>query len=139
MTRISNKLKNTNETLLDLVIGSLLYGLVFLLIGLIFVENKLSFSLGVILGTGVSVFAACSMYHSLNVCLDMTSRQASVSMTLRSIGRLMVMLVAAWLSIKSSYVSFPGTIVGMFGLKMAAHLHMYTNVYITKKIIKKGG
>lgn len=133
------RISKVNETLLDLIIGSILYGAVFEVIGLIVVENKVSYSLGIALGTGVSVFCAWSMFHSLNVCLDMDSRQASISMVIRSILRLMVMLVASWVAIKWAWISFPGTIIGMFGLKMAAHFNMYTNVYITKKICKKGG
>ena len=59
-------------------------------------------------------------------------------MTVRSMLRLLVMLVAALAGIKCKAISFPGVIIGILGLKISAHLHMYTNLYITKKIRRKG-
>lgn len=131
-------IKGINETLLDLIIGSLVYSLFFEMIGLLFVENKLSYSAGLFLGTGVSFFMAWSMYRGLNICLDMERRSSTRSMILRSLFRMLVMLAALWVGLKFSAVSFAGVLIGMIGLKMAAHLHMYTNVYITKKILRKG-
>ena len=137
--RLARWLGTVNETLVDLIIGSLLYSALFEVIGIIFVESRLQYTLGLVLGTGVSVFCAWSIYHSLNECLDMSRKKASVSMTLRSLLRMLIMLLAAFLGLKCDQISFPAIIIGMIGLKMAAHLHIYTNVYITQKIRKKGG
>ncbi len=131
-------IRETNETLLDLLIGSLIYSLLFEIIGLLFVENKLSYSAGLLLGTAVSLFMAWSMYRGLSVCLDMERRASTRSMVVRSLFRMLVMLAALWIGLKSPSVSFAGVVIGMIGLKMAAHFHMYTNVYITKKILRKG-
>lgn len=50
----------------------------------------------------------------------------------------MVILLAAWIGMRSGYFSFPGIIIGILGLKISAYFHAYTNVYITKKLYKKG-
>ena len=63
---------------------------------------------------------------------------ASRTSVLYSFLRLIVMFVAAWLGLKFSQISFPGVVIGMIGLKISAHMHVYTNVYITKKIRRKG-
>lgn len=131
-------IKGINETLLDLLLGSLLYSLFFEIIGLLFVENKLSYSAGLFLGTIVSLFMAWSMYRSLDACLDMERRTSTRSMIIRSLLRMLVMLAVLWVGLKTTFVSFAGVVIGMIGLKMAAHFHMYTNVYITKKILRKG-
>ena len=52
--------------------------------------------------------------------------------------RAVVILLAAWIGMRSGYFSFPGIIIGILGLKISAYFHAYTNVYITKKLYKKG-
>ncbi len=126
------------ETLLDLILGCLVYSLVFEVIGLIFVENKLTFSLGLLMGTAAAIGLSISMYRSVEKAVTMEPGQASRSMTLASIIRMLVILAVAWLGMHFTWISFPGILVGILGLKVSAYLHVYTNVYITKKLLKKG-
>lgn len=134
---LKDRIGRMNETLLDLITGCLVYSIIFECIGLIFVHNKAAWSLGLLLGTIVAVGLAISMYHSIDSCLSMDPARASRTMTLWSILRILVMLAAAWVGMKFSFISFPAVIVGILGLKVSSHLHMYTNVYITQKLFKK--
>ena len=127
-----------NETLFDLIFGCIVYSIVFEAIGLLVVENKGSYSLGLLLGTAVAIGLSVSMYKSLNNCLVMTEHQARRNMVFSTLLRAVVILLAAWIGMRSGYFSFPGIIIGILGLKIAAHFHAYTNVYITKKLYKKG-
>ena len=127
-----------NETLLDLIIGCLVYSAVFEIIGLIFVSNKASFSLGLLLGTIVAIGSAISMAAGIEQVLSMDKTAATRNSIIYSILRTIVMFAVAWLGLKFTQISFCGEVVGMIGLKVAAHLHVYTNVYITKKIRRKG-
>ena len=127
-----------NETLFDLILGCIVYGIVFEAIGLLVVENKGSFSLGLLLGTAVAIGLSVSMYKSLNNCLVMTEHQARRNMVFSTLLRAVVILLAAWIGMRSGYFSFPGIIIGILGLKISAYFHAYTNVYITKKLYKKG-
>ncbi|MCD8018877.1 MAG: ATP synthase subunit I [Clostridiales bacterium] len=131
-------LEETNETLLDLIFGCLVYSLVFEIAGLLLVSNKGSYSLGLLLGTIVAVGMSVSMERGLERCLNMDEIKGQRFMTLRSILRSVVMLVAAWVGMRFDQISFPGVIVGILGLKISAYLHMYTNLYITKKLKRKG-
>ena len=123
-----------NETLFDLIFGCIVYSIVFEAIGLLVVENKGSYSLGLLLGTAVAIGLSVSMYKSLNNCLVMTEHQARRNMVFSTLLRAVVILLAAWIGMRSRYFSFPGIIIGILGLKISA----YTNVYITKKLYKKG-
>ena len=69
-------------------------------------------------------------------CDDGTSgeEEHGISTLLRAV----VILLAAWIGMRSGYFSFPGIIIGILGLKISAYFHAYTNVYITKKLYKKG-
>ena len=127
-----------NETLFDLIFGCIVYSIVFEVIGLLVVENKGSYSMGLLLGTAVAVGLSVSMYKGLNRCLVMTEQKAGRSMALGSLFRSAVILLAAWIGMRSGYFCFPGIIIGILGLKISAHFHAYTNVYITKKLYKKG-
>ena len=127
-----------NETLFDLIFGCIVYSIVFEAIGLLVVENKGSYSLGLLLGTAVAVGLSVSMYKSLNNCLVMTEHQARRNMVFSTLLRAVVILLAAWIGMRSGYFSFPGIIIGILGLKISAYFHAYTNVYITKKLYKKG-
>ena len=135
-----------NETLFDLIFGCIgvshhfdgIIGIVFEAIGLLVVENKGSYSMGLLLGTAVAVGLSVSMYKGLNRCLVMTEQKAGRSMALGSLFRSAVILLAAWIGMRSGYFSFPGIIIGILGLKISAYFHAYTNVYITKKLYKKG-
>ena len=117
-----------NETLFDLIFGCIVYSIVFEAIGLLVVENKESYSLGLLLGTAVAIGLSVSMYKSLNNCLVMTEHQARRNMVFSTLLRAVVILLAAWI----------GIIIGILGLKISAYFHAYTNVYITKKLYKKG-
>lgn len=127
-----------NETLFDLIFGCIVYSIVFEAIGLLVVENKGSYSLGLLLGTAVAIGLSVSMYKSLNNCLVMTEHQARRNMVFSTLLREVVILLAAWIGMRSGYFSFPGIIIGILGLKISAYFHAYTNVYITKKLYKKG-
>ena len=127
-----------NETLFDLIFGCIVYSIVFEAIGLLVVENKGSYSLGLLLGTSVAIGLSVSMYKSLNNCLVMTEHQARRNMVFSTLLRAVVILLAAWIGMRSGYFSFPGIIIGILGLKISAYFHAYTNVYITKKLYKKG-
>ena len=127
-----------NETLFDLIFGCIVYSIVFEAIGLLVVENKGSYSLGLLLGTAVAIGLSVSMYKSLNNCLVMTEHQARRNMVFSTLLRAVVILLAAWIGMRSGYFSFPGIIIGILGLKISPYFHAYTNVYITKKLYKKG-
>ena len=123
-----------NETLFDLIFGCIVYSIVFEAIGLLVVENKGSYSLGLLLGTAVAIGLSVSMYKSLNNCLVMTEHQARRNMVFSTLLRAVVILLAAWIGMRSGYFSFPGIIIGILGLKISAYFHAYTYVYITKKL-----
>ena len=100
--------------------------------------ERLEYTLGLILGTAVAIGLSISMYRGIDECVDMDPVRARRAMTLRSIIRAIVMLGAAFVGMKFAIFNFPAVIIGIMGLKISAYLHMYTNVYITGKLRKKG-
>lgn len=136
--KIIEKISGMNETLLDLVVGCLVYSLIFEVIGLVLISERLQYTFGLSLGTISSVCCAFSMAFGIDRMLDMDERSAVRSNVFHSILRMIFMLVMALIGAKIGRVSLYGVIIGMIGLKISAHMHVYTNVYITKKIRRKG-
>ena len=130
--------KKPNETLLDLVFGVIIYGIMLEVIGLLVVENPLSYSLGLFLGCGVAIFLSIRMYVTLDEALDMDEKSATRYITKQGIFRAVVMLVAAAIGMVVPFISFIAVIIGILGLKIAAYLHGVTNQYITKFLFTKG-
>ncbi len=134
--------KQTNKaiwTLIDLWIGIVLYFALFEIIGLIFVTNRIPYTLGLLTGCVTAAFLAWHMYDSLDTALDLGEEHAVKHTKKNSAIRLLVMLVVALAGMKFSLLSFPGIFIGILGLKISAFFQPYTNSHITKKILKKKG
>jgi len=134
--------KQTNKavwTLIDLWIGIIVYFVIFEIIGLIFVPNRITYTLGLLTGCVTAGFLAWHMYSILDTALDMAQEDAVNYSKKNSALRLLVMLVVALAGMKFSLLSFPGIFIGILGLKISAFFQPYTNSHITKKILKKKG
>lgn len=130
-------MRQTNEaiwTVLDVWIGLGIYFIIFEIIGLIFVENRLSYSLGLLAGCGTAAFLIWNMFVSIDCALDMSPSEAEKYTKKRAFFRGLVMLVVAFLGMRLPCISFTAIVIGMLGLKIAAFLQPYTNLYITKRI-----
>lgn len=126
------------ETLVDLWIGIVLYFIIFEIIGIIFVENRLSYTIGLLIGCILGAFMAWHMYDSIDTALDMPEEDAVKYMRKKSIFRWLVMLGVTFAGMKFTIMSVPALLIGILGLKIAAFCQSYTNMYITKKLRKEG-
>ena len=131
-------IERTNETLLDLVFGCLIWGILVEVIGLFIVKDRLSYTIGVALGTAVAVWMSMSIARTLERGLQMNRGRSQRFMTARSLLRWLVMLAVVWAGLRFDAISFPGVLLGIIGLKLAALLHTYTNVYVTRRLKRKG-
>ncbi len=129
--------RDLRETQIDLMIGCVIHSLIFEVIGLIVVNNRLSYSLGVILGTLTALACSYSMYKGIAKCAGLDSWTARRKMSFYSVLRMVFMFLICAGGLLTRFVSFPGILIGLVGLKTAAYLHVYTNVYITRKYFRK--
>lgn len=97
-------------------------------------ENRLSYSLGLLAGCGTAAFLIWNMFVSIDCALDLSPSEAEKYTKKRAFFRGLVMLVVAFLGMRLPCISFTAIVIGMLGLKIAAFLQPYTNLYITKRI-----
>ena len=69
-------MKRLDPTVRDVLVGALLSGILVEIIGVIVVENRLSYSLGLVYGYGCIIFMICHMYLTLEKALDMEPKDA---------------------------------------------------------------
>ncbi len=125
------------ETQIDLMVGCLAYSLVMELLGLVIMPDRLSYSLGLLLGTLTALAASFSMYLGIMHCSGMDARSAGRKMAAMSMLRTAGIFLICAIGLLSSRFSFAGILIGLLGLKVSAYLHVYTNVYITRKLFRK--
>lgn len=133
---IKKRLKAMNETLLDLVIGILIFGVAVGILGMIITKGNFCYLLGVLIGVCVSIGISFHMLYSIDGALDMDPKTANRYMMKRALVRFLVMAVTAVIAIKIHFLCFLGAVIALMGIKVAALMQRFTNYYITKKIIK---
>lgn len=119
MKWLKNKM---NETLRELLIGILLWGIVWQAAGVWFVPDKAACSLGLWLGVVTAEICAVHMYRSLDRALDLSEKDAQKYMMSRSMMRygliIVVLLILMVTGIGNPLTGF----LGVMGLKAAAYL-----------------
>ena len=130
-------LKRLDPTVRDLLTGALLYGIIVEIIGMILVENRLSYSLGILVGYICAVFMVCHMYLTLEKALDMDPDSASKFSTRNNILRYVILVIILMLVAWLPKVSVMAVIIMIFGMKISAFLQPVISKYITSKIFKE--
>ena len=127
MQKLKNWLNGLSDVLPDLLIGILLYGVVCEAVGLIFVKDRLFYSIGLLTGFLCEMGMAGQMALALNMALDLGESGAVKKMQLHNLlryGIVVVVIFALWLSgIGNPIVAF----LGIMGLKVAAYLQPFTH------------
>ena len=130
------------RTLTELLAGIVLAGIVFEIIGLIFVKDRLSHSIGMLIGVVMALAMATHMAFSLSNALDWDEEHAKSSLWKSNILRYVLVVVCFMLSAYFRIGNMISCFFGIMTLKLAAylqpHLHRLCNKYILK-IEEEGG
>ena len=130
------------RTLTELLAGIVLAGIVFEIIGLIFVKDRLSHSIGMLIGVVMALAMAIHMAFSLSNALDWDEEHAKHSLWKSNLLRYVLVVVCFMLTAYFRIGNMISCFFGIMTLKMAAylqpHLHRLCNKYILK-IEEEGG
>ncbi len=128
-------MKKINPTLVELWTGSVFFSALALLAGIWFVENKLAYCLGLLVGLFTSMYLAWHMARSIEKMLNKAELgfDGSASMRVSSLLRYgLVILVLAVSAFLPEYVNPISAFIGIFGLKVAAYLQPFTHKIVFK-------
>ncbi|MDE5966128.1 MAG: ATP synthase subunit I [Lachnospiraceae bacterium] len=139
MKTMKRKLWEMNSALRDLYVGLTIYFVLASLVGVFVVEDKAGFLTGLLFGVLVSFGLVYHMYRTLDRGLDMETKDAEKYILSQSSFRLFMMLVAAYIGLFVEFLSFPGVVLGLFGIKVSALMQPLVSINITNKIFREGG
>ena len=117
-----DKLRQLDETYLDLVIGILLCGVLSAILGMIITRGDLRYLIGAIVGTIFALVMITTMMVSIQKSVQMDTHQASRNMIKSALIRYVATLVILYVMIKLSMSAFIAALVGLHSRQ-----HFYKN------------
>jgi len=121
-----------NETLSELIMGIVLWGVIWQIAGIWFVTDKAGCSIGLWIGIVLAVIYAAHMYRSLDRALDLPEKDAQKYMVSRNILRYgMVVLILGILMITEAANPLCA-FLGLIGIKAAAYMQPFTHKFLGK-------
>lgn len=116
-------LRRLNEALPGLVLGIIIYGILFQLIGMWFVEDRLRFSTGLWAGIGCAIFMAIHMAVSIEDAVSIGSEEGAKKKTIGSaMFRYFVVLLIFVVMLYFNLGMLLPAFFGVMGLKISAYL-----------------
>lgn len=116
---------NRSNTLLELICGILLYGVVGQLLVLCFFHDKVSMSMGWWIGVTTAVLSAYHMWWGLDRALDLNKKDAAKSIALHNLLRYGAMVIIMGIVIITETGNPLTAVFGMYGLKMGAYMQPF--------------
>ena len=132
-----DKLRQLDETYLDLMIGILLGGVSSAILGMIITRGDLRYLIGAVVGLIAAWIMITTMMVSIQKSVQMDTHQASRHMIVSALIRYVVTLVVLYVMIKLSMSAFIAALVGFLSSKFAAFLQKPVHEHITKKILQE--
>lgn len=130
MTKLLAKLKLGNDTLGEMYVGMMAYGLLCQLPGFFLGDFALTYSVSLWIGVVLSAASLCHMYVTLDRGLDLPEKQASKKIFTGYVTRYVlftiVLVISAFLPITNPLVVFEG----YFALKVSAFLQPFTHRFM---------
>ena len=128
---MEENIKKISETLKELLIGILFYGILVEVIGICFIKDKMYFTIGLWFGVFLAMAAAVHMWWGLNKAMDLGNGASKYALSQNMI-RYGVIVVAfgalCVLDVGNPIAAF----AGIMGLKAGAYLQPFTHKIIIK-------
>ena len=130
-------MQETKQTLYELIIGVVLCGFLFL-IGNIFADNRIAYTLGLLIGCIVAGVMSAHMHHSLEQAMLYDTENATKKVQKGTFLRFLLMVAAlAAALIFPEWISVIGVALGVLSLKFSAYLQPLTHK-VLQNFINKG-
>lgn len=130
-------IRSDEQTMLELMLGNAIYGVLGILILLIFPDRAYN-EIGFVWGVLVSCAMTYHIYVSLRKAIDMRE-EGALKHTRMTYGIRVFMILAAfallaWLGVGNIITG----LIGLFALKLSAYIQQFTHKILEKKFMRKG-
>ena len=116
---------NRSDTLIELMCGILIYGVVGQLVALCFFHDKASISIGWWIGVLTAVLSAYHMWWGLDRALDFGEKEAVKLITSYNMLRYVVIVVIMGVVMVTEIGNPLAAVFGVFGLKAGAYMQPF--------------
>ena len=126
-------LKRINDALPGLVLGIVIYGIVVELVGVWFVEDKLRYSTGLLIGIVVAIGLAINSAIVIRDAVEIYGADgAGNRLIIKSVARYLVVVVVFFVMMKYNLGNLASAFIGVLGLKVSAYLQPFAHKVIFK-------
>lgn len=126
-------LRRLNDALPGLVLGIILYGIVIELTGVWFVEDKLRYTTGLLIGIALACGMAINIAVVLQDSVDIYGEaHAKAKIITKSILRYIVVVVVFFVMMKWNLGNLFTAFIGVLGLKVSAYLQPFIHKATSK-------
>ena len=126
-------LRRINDALPGLVLGIVIYGIVVELVGVWFVEDKLRYSTGLLIGIAVAIGLAINIAQVIRDAVEIYGADGARNrLIVKSVLRYLVVVVVFFVMMKFNLGNLATAFVGVLGLKVSAYLQPFAHKVILK-------
>lgn len=117
----------------DTIKNAIFLNIIFLLVGMWFFENPVSFGLGLLFGAIIGVINFIELGRTLNRAVHMHPGKAQNYTSIKYFARFFISAVVLYTAVKAEYISVIGTIIGLLSIKFVI---LGTNLFSDKEYFK---
>lgn len=126
-------LKRLNDVLPELVLGIIVYGIVVELAGVWFVEDKLRYTTGLLIGIALACGMAINIASVLRDAVEIYGEaHAQRRIVAKSVLRYLIVLIVFLIMMNFELGNLFTAFIGVLGLKVSAYLQPFTHKAIQK-------
>jgi len=126
-------LRRINDALPGLVLGIVIYGIVIELVGVWFVEDKLRYSTGLLIGISVAIGLAINIAQVIRDAVEIYGADGARNrLIVKSVLRYLVVVVVFFVMMKFNLGNLVTAFIGVLGLKVSAYLQPFAHKVILK-------
>lgn len=124
-------LRRLNDALPGLVLGIVIYGIVVELLGVWFVEDKLRYTTGLLIGIAVAIGLAINIAQVIRDAVEIYGADGARSrLIIKSVLRYLVVVVVFFVMMKFNLGNLVTAFIGVLGLKVSAYLQPFAHKVI---------
>ena len=126
-------LRRINDALPGLVLGIVIYGVIVELVGVWFVEDKLRYSTGLLIGILVAIGLAINIAQVIRDAVEIYGADGARNrLIIKSVLRYLVVVVVFFVMMKFNLGNLATAFIGVLGLKVSAYLQPFAHKVILK-------
>ena len=126
-------LRRINDAFPGLVLGIVIYGIIVELVGVWFVEDKLRYSTGLLIGISVAIGLAINIAQVIRDAVEIYGADGARNrLIVKSVLRYLVVVVVFFVMMKFNLGNLVTAFVGVLGLKVSAYLQPFAHKVILK-------